>query len=83
MQGANAAHQQGVAQQQALKNAADTKAANERAINEQNQNKPDLSAIMATNQGLMQGGIGSTTLTSPSAPANSSLALGGNKLLGQ
>lgn len=78
-----AAKGQKKAMKQAEKDAADTKAANERAINQANQKTPDLASIFGMNKGLTGGGIGSTMLTGPGGVAAGSLSLGRNTLLGQ
>lgn len=71
------------AMHQAEKQAADTKAANERAINAANQKTPDLAAIFELNRARAGGGIGSTMLTGPGGVSAGSLSLGRNRLLGQ
>jgi hypothetical protein len=82
-QGASAAKRQKAAASQAVTQAADTKAANERAINQANQKSPDLSAIFGMNKTAQGGGVGSTMLTGPGGVSTGTLSLGRNTLLGQ
>jgi hypothetical protein len=67
---------------QSMKDAADTKATNERAINQANQKRPDLSSIFAQNLGLNSGGVGSTMLTGPGGAKMGAGLLGKSTLLG-
>jgi hypothetical protein len=81
-QGAKAQKAQKKANAAAQKDAAETKAANERANNAANQKSPNLLAIMAGNKQAMSGGVGSTSLTGPKAPSLSPSLLGRATLLG-
>lgn len=83
IQGNKANKQQKAAAVQAEKTAADTKASNQRAINQANQKTPDLAAIFGMNKTAMGGGVGSTMLTGPGGVARGTLSLGKNTLLGQ
>lgn len=83
IQASKAAKAQKAATVQAEKQAADTKAANERAINRANQKTPDLAAILGMNKTATGGGVGSTMLTGPGGVAAGTLSLGRNTLLGQ
>lgn len=74
---------QKVATQQAEKQAAETKATNQRAINRANQKTPDLAAIFGMNRQATGGGVGSTMLTGPGGVPAGTVALGRNTLLGQ
>ena len=81
--GANAASAQKSAAAQAEQQASATQAANERAINQANQQGPNLQSILASNRSLATSGVGSTMLSGPGGVQNSSLSLGRNTLLGQ
>lgn len=81
LQGSKAAKAQKTASMQAQKDAADTKAANERAINQANQKKPNVAGLFANNFALNSGGVGSTLLTSARGAAPS--LLGASTLLGR
>lgn len=75
--------QQQQAMMQAERQAAETKAQNERAINRANQKSPDLAAIFGFNKVGQGGGVGSTMLTGPSGVPAGTMSLGRNTLLGR
>ena len=83
IQGNKAVSAQRAATAQAEKQAAETKAANERAINAANQKQPDIAAIIGANRASQGGGVGSTMLTGPGGVPTGTLSLGKNTLLGR
>jgi hypothetical protein len=83
VQGAKAARREKKASAQAMQQAADTKAANERATNAANAKSPNLAAIFGKNMMAGSNGVGSTMLTGPGGVPTGTLSLGKNTLLGQ
>lgn len=82
IQGAKANKRAKKADVQARKDAADTKAANERSINQANQKTPNLAALFGANKMAGGGGVGSTMLTGAQGVNSNSLSLGRSTLLG-
>lgn len=70
------------AEQQALKQAADDKAANERLINSANRKRSDFASMIAQNMGAGGSGVGSTMLTGPGGSNPNATSLGRATLLG-
>jgi hypothetical protein len=70
------------AQTQALKQAADDKAANERLINSANRKQSDFATMIQQNLGLGGSGVGSTMLTGPGGSTPEPTLLGRATLLG-
>ena len=83
VQGRKAAKRQKQAGIQAQKDAADTKALNERAINQANQKKPNLAALFGANRAATGGGVGSTMLTGPGGAPGVDSLMGRSTLLGR
>lgn len=82
LQGDAAARRQNAQIADAKRQAAETKAANDRAINAANQKSPDVGALYKANRLAGSGGIGSTMLTGAGGAPVAGSMLGQTSLLG-